>query len=99
MLAAQADYVVMIVAYVLAPDRWQAINNHHMNSIVTILSYESYITKSILHYNHKTNYINGLEQDCSNYSANALELLQSCTKPSIVFSGGMQPISSFDIQG
>ena len=26
---------------------------------------------------------NGLVQDCSNSSANALELLQSCTKPSI----------------
>ena len=28
-------------------------------------------------------YINGLAQDCSNYIANALELLQHCTKPSI----------------
>ena len=28
-------------------------------------------------------YINGLVQDCSNSIANALELLQSCTKPSI----------------
>ena len=28
-------------------------------------------------------YIDGLVQDCSNTSANALELLQSCTKPSI----------------
>ena len=27
--------------------------------------------------------INGLVQDCSNSTANALELLQSCTKPSI----------------
>ena len=27
--------------------------------------------------------INGLVQDCSNSSANALELLQSCTKPLI----------------
>ena len=26
-------------------------------------------------------YIDGLVQDCSNSSANALELLQSCTKP------------------
>ena len=26
--------------------------------------------------------INGLVQDCSNSIANALELLQSCTKPS-----------------
>ena len=28
-------------------------------------------------------YIDGLAQDCSNSNANALELLQSCTKPSI----------------
>ena len=28
-------------------------------------------------------YINSLVQDCSNSSANALELLQSCTKPLI----------------
>ena len=27
--------------------------------------------------------IDGLVQDCSNSTANALELLQSCTKPSI----------------
>ena len=30
--------------------------------------------------------IHGLEQDCSNSIANALELLQSCTKPSTRFS-------------
>ena len=28
-------------------------------------------------------YIDGLVQDCSNFSALAMELLQSCTKPSI----------------
>ena len=28
-------------------------------------------------------HINGLVKDCSNYSANALELQQSCTKPLI----------------
>ena len=31
----------------------------------------------------KLKHINGLVQDCSNSIANALELLQSCTKPSI----------------
>ena len=30
-------------------------------------------------------YIDGLAQDCSNSIANALELMQSCTKPSIWF--------------
>ena len=29
------------------------------------------------------NYIDGLVQDCSNSSALAMELLQSCTKPSM----------------
>ena len=33
----------------------------------------------------KPEYIYGLVQDCSNSIANALELLQSCTKPSIYF--------------
>ena len=33
---------------------------------------------------HKTQRnIDGLAQDCSNFIANALELVQSCTKPSI----------------
>ena len=31
----------------------------------------------------KDYHIYGLVQDCSNSSANALELLQSCTKPSL----------------
>ena len=31
----------------------------------------------------KIDYINGLVQDCSNSIANAMELLQPCTKPSI----------------
>ena len=31
------------------------------------------------------NHINGIMQDCSDSTANALELLQSCTKPSILY--------------
>ena len=31
---------------------------------------------------HCINYIFGLAQDCNNSSANALELLQTCAKPS-----------------
>ena len=30
-------------------------------------------------------YVDGLAQDCSNYIAVALDLLQSCPKPSIYF--------------
>ena len=35
-----------------------------------------------LHYHYLQHWINGLVQDCSNSIANAMELLQSCTKPS-----------------
>ena len=34
-------------------------------------------------FKYSIQYINGLVQDCSNSSALAMELLQSCTKPSI----------------
>ena len=37
----------------------------------------------ILHTARYTEYFDGLVQDCSNSSALAMELLQSCTKPSI----------------
>ena len=35
------------------------------------------------YHNMAYHYVDGLVQDCSNSSANALELLQSCTKPSM----------------
>ena len=35
-----------------------------------------------MHYQHSGDKIDGLLQDCSNSIANALELLQFCTKPS-----------------
>ena len=41
----------------------------------------------LLNYNlkkHFQDYIYGLVQDCSNSSALAMELLQACTKPSIL---------------
>ena len=38
-------------------------------------------------------YIDGLLQDCSNSIANAMELLQSCTKPSICGTRGRCPYS------
>ena len=41
------------------------------------------VTVLAVHYaDTDTHHIDGLEQDCSNSNANALELLQSCTKPS-----------------
>ena len=47
-------------------------------------------------------YIDGLVQDCSNSSAlaiaNALELVQSCTKPSIIYHILSKYVSLFDIR-
>ena len=40
-------------------------------------------TLCYVYLNKQVYYIDGLVQDCSNSIANALELLQSCTKPSI----------------
>ena len=41
------------------------------------------ITEVNVIWSMESKYIDGLVQDCSNSFANALELLQSCTKPSI----------------
>ena len=49
-------------------------------------------TKSVIHDFFLDN-INGLVQDCSNSIANALELLQSCTKPLISGSVSMFYVS------
>ena len=44
----------------------------------------NYITHNQVHNHWGQWYINGLVQDCNNTIAKALELLQSCSKPSIV---------------
>ena len=57
--------------------------------MVSILSQPQWVNIChffILHTTTEESYIVGLEQDCSNSIANALELLQSCTKPSIGIS-------------
>ena len=41
-------------------------------------------------YTWQVDYINGLMQDCSNSSASAVELLQSCTKPSISWQNDIE---------
>ena len=54
------------------------------NSIHDVVDVQSLVTRnqlSMLQY--CTVYIDGLVQDCNNSSDNALELLHSCTKPSI----------------
>ena len=50
---------------------------------VPILWYRVYAVKEMLNV-----HIDGLVQDCSNSSALAMELLQSCTKPSISYGNG-----------
>ena len=46
-----------------------------------------------------TDHTNGIVQDCSNSFANTLELLQSCTKPSISYhSNNMQYYSEVTLQ-
>ena len=42
--------------------------------------------------------IDGLVQDCSNSTANALELLQFCIKPSIYFDERERGISPFTVK-
>ena len=39
--------------------------------------------KSLCQHGFYYEYIDGLVQDCSNFTANALELLQSCSEPLI----------------
>ena len=41
-------------------------------------------------------YIDGLVQDCSNSIVNALELLQSCTKPSVLTTTWVLPLDQYD---
>ena len=43
-------------------------------------------------------YINGLVQDCSNFTANAVELLQSCTKPLIYVTQSWRVNNSSNIE-
>ena len=45
-----------------------------------------------------TKHIGGVVQNCINYTADALGLLQSCTKPSISYSGAMISIYMYDIE-
>ena len=48
---------------------------------------------AVCHYNHER-YIDGLAQDCCNSSALALELLQSCAKPSICASSRFKSLET-----
>ena len=71
---------------VVSQDRWSIIAGR-INMILLspcqaneeIYVFLVRLTRS--HYTGSTVYVDGLEQDCSNSSANTLELLQSCTKP------------------
>ena len=73
----------MLLADVLAPNRRQAISNHHADSTIYELRLSAYESYQQCRYHVTTNkQTNGLVQNCSISIANALEILQSCTKPS-----------------
>ena len=61
---------------------WQGVNNAGTTVLHRVIN-------KINHLSHNVSssdfvwYIDGLVQDCSNSIANTLELLQSCSKPSI----------------
>ena len=59
------------------------LNDLDLRFGVWVLYCESNVEKFVILLKKKKDYIDDLVQDCSNSSANALELLQSCTKPSI----------------
>ena len=63
---------------------------HMFSKFLLCLLWESWIEMCVrsvdissIHWGNCGAYIDGLAQDCSNSSALAMELLQSCTKPSI----------------
>ena len=60
-------------------------NFHALNSVIFLPSnlVILFTIKAAVTLHLKNNYIDGLVQDCSNSSALAMELLQSCTKSSI----------------
>ena len=62
--------------------RFCQFHNHPSLSVVSYISASNSLLHAILSYHVILN-IDGLVQDCSNSSALAMELLQSCTKPSI----------------
>ena len=45
--------------------------------------YCGFVSVCVTESSEKQNHVDGFVQDCSNSIANALEILQSCTKPSI----------------
>ena len=88
-LANFAPLFIRLLHYLLILSFGLLVNkiSHQMamrNSIHDVVDVQSLVTRnqlSMLQY--CTVYIDGLVQDCSNSSDNSLELLQSCTKPSI----------------
>ena len=67
--------------------RWQ---KHHIVAANRGVGFCEYVYTFTPYWKH----IDGLVQDCSNSSAYALELLQSCTKPSIYQSNNMSALKT-----
>ena len=89
----------MLLAFMRVIHRWPA-NSHHKGSVTrkifpfddVIMDLYDFFSLGVLprwsHADHHVvmiPYIEGLVQNCSNSSAQAAELLQFCTKPSIYF--------------
>ena len=73
--AERKHQISVSLAFVLAIHRWPVTSPHKRPVMRKMFPFDDFI---IL-----WNNIDGLAQDCRNSIANALELLQSCTKPSI----------------
>ena len=59
------------------------VNQFHFCNFLNKAIFEFLVNRPVYIFYH-TSHIDGLVQDCSNSSALAMELLQSCTKPSIL---------------
>ena len=55
------------------------------------------LAETLLKQRQKQAHIDGLVQDCSNSTANALELLQSCTKPSIWWNRSLNALLHYKL--
>ena len=81
-----------MITFVVNNDN-QYFDNNNIKIWICIISWHteqqhegpSQVIKSVLKLCKIATHIDGLVQDCSNSIANALELLQSCTKPSTFY--------------
>ena len=88
-----ADVLVVIYRY----EGWQfvrfkALSPNNVNAIAWCNDYQFANIQYTIYLLQILLYNDGSAQDCSNSISNALELLQSCTKPSIYFTCKVFPL-------